>query len=289
MKPLAISLMRQAICISDQVMFCFYYHLRSEIRDDNQYFSRCQLGHRTDTLEERQRGNREDSHNNNSLNIQTGHILRLSTFPHSPCESDLDLRLFSAEGKYQTGKKVVFFSTHRGVQCPCPPTLRLVLDRGCAGSVNLQPSVPGVSTLACGSGISRDAPPDEGNIPKERGRSLLQREEGTGEISFSQWLMLKFSAVLNIIYIILPDSTACTRLWSLINLLHFNPLYVLHIIMDHLQESQQKNPKEKPVMKVIIDYNCTTCLSFFPSSPTHLWVSLMEGVVFLLELQLSFL
>lgn len=52
-------------------------------------------------------------------------------------------------------------------------TLRLVLDRGCVGSVNLQPSVPGVSALAWGSGISSEVPPDDGKIPKERGRSLL--------------------------------------------------------------------------------------------------------------------
>lgn len=65
-------------------------------------------------------------------------------------------------------KKVTYFAI-------CTPTLRLVLDRGCAVSVNLQPSVFGVSTLAWGSGISRDAPPDDGKIPKERGRSLLER------------------------------------------------------------------------------------------------------------------
>lgn len=55
------------------------------------------------------------------------------------------------------------------------PTLRLVLERGCDESVNLQLSVPSVSALAWGSGMSRDAPPDDGKIPKERGRSLLGR------------------------------------------------------------------------------------------------------------------
>lgn len=55
-------------------------------------------------------------------------------------------------------------------------TLRLVLDRGCVGSVNLQPSVPSVSTLVWGSGVSIDTPPDGGKIPKERGRSLLRKQ-----------------------------------------------------------------------------------------------------------------
>lgn len=55
------------------------------------------------------------------------------------------------------------------------PTLRLALERSCEESVNLQPSVPGVSAPAWGSGIIRDAPPEDGKTPKERGRSLLQR------------------------------------------------------------------------------------------------------------------
>lgn len=57
-------------------------------------------------------------------------------------------------------------------------TLRLALERGCAGSVNLQLSVFGVSALAWGSGISREPPPDDGKIPSERGRSFLRRQEG---------------------------------------------------------------------------------------------------------------
>ena len=53
-------------------------------------------------------------------------------------------------------------------------TLRLVLDRGCAGSLNRH-SVPGVSTLACGSaGMGTEAPPDEGKMHRERGRSFLE-------------------------------------------------------------------------------------------------------------------
>lgn len=59
-----------------------------------------------------------------------------------------------------------------------PHTLRLVLERVCAGSVNLQPSVPGVPALAWGSGNSKDGPPADGKMPKERGRSLLERTDG---------------------------------------------------------------------------------------------------------------
>ncbi|TNN57645.1 hypothetical protein EYF80_032107 [Liparis tanakae] len=72
------------------------------------------------------------------------------------------------------------------------PARLAVLDR--AGSVNLQPSVPGVSALAWDSGMSTDAPLGDGKIPKERGRSLL---EGTNKsYSFSQrlsvYLLLDF-------------------------------------------------------------------------------------------------
>lgn len=56
-------------------------------------------------------------------------------------------------------------------------TLRLVFDRGCAGSVNLQASGPSVSALTCGSGVSRDTPADGGKIPKERGLSLLEGQQ----------------------------------------------------------------------------------------------------------------
>lgn len=53
-------------------------------------------------------------------------------------------------------------------------TLRFVLDRGCVVSVNLQLSVPSVSALTCGSGVSMDPPPDDGKMPRDRGRSLLE-------------------------------------------------------------------------------------------------------------------
>lgn len=56
-------------------------------------------------------------------------------------------------------------------------TFRLVFDRGCAGSVNLQASGPSVSALTWGSGVSRDTPPEGGKIPKERGRSLLDGQQ----------------------------------------------------------------------------------------------------------------
>lgn len=59
------------------------------------------------------------------------------------------------------------------------PTLRLVLDRGCVGSVNFQASVLSVSALVWGSGVSRGTPADDGKIPKERGRSLLEGQEKT--------------------------------------------------------------------------------------------------------------
>lgn len=38
----------------------------------------------------------------------------------------------------------------------------------------------------------------------------------------------------------LPDSADRARLWCLIKLLHFDPLNMLHIIMDHLQKSSQR-------------------------------------------------
>lgn len=65
-----------------------------------------------------------------------------------------------------------------------PPTLRLALDRVCAESVNLHPSVPGVSARACGSGMRSDAPPEDGKTPKDRGRSLLQGFKKEGFNSF---------------------------------------------------------------------------------------------------------
>lgn len=77
---------------------------------------------------------------------------------------------------YSLKKSHTGISSHGGAVHT--PTLRLVLDRGCVGSVNLQASVPNVSALAWGSGVSRDTPPDDGKIPKERGRSLL---EGQGK------------------------------------------------------------------------------------------------------------
>lgn len=57
-------------------------------------------------------------------------------------------------------------------------TLRFVFDRGCVVSVNLQLSVPSVSALTCGSGVSMDPPPDDGKMPKDRGRSLLEAGAG---------------------------------------------------------------------------------------------------------------
>lgn len=71
--------------------------------------------------------------------------------------------------------QVYFLRIDHKVGTTHTPTLRLVLERGCDESVNLQLSVPSVSALAWGSGMSRDAPPDDGKIPKERGRSLLGR------------------------------------------------------------------------------------------------------------------
>lgn len=55
----------------------------------------------------------------------------------------------------------------------CCRTFRLVLDRGCEGSANLQFSAFRVSDLAWGSGVSKDPPPDEGKMPSDRGLSLL--------------------------------------------------------------------------------------------------------------------
>lgn len=52
-------------------------------------------------------------------------------------------------------------------------TFRLVLDRGADESAILHPSVAEVSVLFWGSGIISEVRPDEGKIPKERGRSLL--------------------------------------------------------------------------------------------------------------------
>lgn len=52
-------------------------------------------------------------------------------------------------------------------------TLRLAFDRCWLRSVNLQPSVPGVSALPGKSGIWELFPPDMGKMPRESGRSFL--------------------------------------------------------------------------------------------------------------------
>lgn len=132
------------------------------------------------------------------------------------------------------------------------PTLRLVLERGCDESVNLQLSVPSVSALAWGSGMSRDAPPDDGKIPKERGRSLLGRLKKNYKTSLfigeqttnaaCQWRVI-WKWLGKQTYALSPDSADCARLGGLADLLHFDPLHVLHVIMDHLQNSKQKHPK----------------------------------------------
>lgn len=43
--------------------------------------------------------------------------------------------------------------------------------------------------------------------------------------------------------VVLPDSGDCARLRSLTYLLQFDPLHVLHVVMDHLQKSK-KEPEE---------------------------------------------
>lgn len=57
------------------------------------------------------------------------------------------------------------------------PTLRLALERGWVRSLNLQPSVPGVSPLPSTSGVRAAFPPGVGKIPKDRGRSFLVRRK----------------------------------------------------------------------------------------------------------------
>lgn len=82
-----------------------------------------------------------------------------------------------------------------------------------------------------------------------------------------------------------PDSADRARLRSLAKLLHLDPLHVLHVVVDHLQKSNTKQQR-KTGSKCFSFYTITT-FHISSSFPPHLGVSLVQGVVFLLELQFS--
>lgn len=63
--------------------------------------------------------------------------------------------------------------------------------------------------------------------------------------------------------VVLPDAAGRAWVRSLANLLQFDPLYMLHIIMDHLQKSNQRKP-------VVNDYNLTNISFLSPPHPPSL-------------------